>query len=83
VAVMSYEEKCERQEARYYGKRCAAALTNFLFHQREANTWRQVDGADGHLTTMWQERADREAKDAIEYATRAMHHARRAQEART
>jgi hypothetical protein len=72
---MTYEQKETRKQARYYGQRCADALKFFAFHQHEANEWRRVDGMSGTLTTIWQERADQNAHDAIEYARLAARHA--------
>jgi hypothetical protein len=80
---MTPDEQQERREARYHGARCTAALRHFSFHQGEANQWRALDGHSGHLTVLWQERADRHATDAYEQAVKAAHHARLAQQGRT
>jgi hypothetical protein len=71
---MTYGEKEARSQARYYGKRCRLAIEHCTFHAKEAASWRAVDGTDGTLTRMWQERADQQAKDAVTYARYAAHH---------
>lgn len=72
---MSYDEKAERQSARWHGQRCKVALEHLVFHQTEATMWRNVDGTSGTLTKLWQERADRNAEDVGTHARRAAHHA--------